>query len=434
MAQTKKEQRTVSNIRPAAYNPRTISEHQLNILERALYKFGDLSGFVENKRSGNLVGGHQRLKVIPKDCEVVVEKKYKTATRTGTVAEGYVIWEGERYNYRLVDWDGKTEKEANIAANKIGGEFDHAKLVEIMPDLDMDITGFTKDEMDKIFAEFYKEKKGKVHEDHVPEVDATPFVRRGEIWTCGDDHRVMCSDATNEKDLKKLIRKKQIGMVFTGLPYEADDFRLLKWLDLVRPYLEQGAFYICSRMHESLEEIFQWILVNTGREPRIIVWAKNDFRLGKEDYLSQHEFIFYSWFKKKHWGGTKIASDLWWFDKDIINKLGEEELRKLWIDTIDQTDLWEVAQDPSRDQKLPEQKPVALSKKAMRYSSKPGDTVIDFFGQAGSTLIGAYQMGRKGYILESNPYLAGMILVRFYTFTGIDPVRQDGVLLTEVMK
>ena len=106
-------------------NPRKISQQQKKDLESSLRKYGDLSGVVWNRRSGKLVGGNQRSTIFDiKDCEIDIKEEYKKADPQGTVAIGFIVWEGRKYGYREVDWSEDWEKEANIFANKLGGEWD----------------------------------------------------------------------------------------------------------------------------------------------------------------------------------------------------------------------------------------------------------------------------------------------------------------------
>jgi hypothetical protein len=107
-------------------------------------EFGDLSGIVRNVRTGNLVGGHQRVKCFDASWEV---KKTKASDGTGTVAVGYIETPRGRWVYREVDWDESKEKAANLAANKHGGEWDIPKLDVVLGELrainfDMELTGF----------------------------------------------------------------------------------------------------------------------------------------------------------------------------------------------------------------------------------------------------------------------------------------------------
>lgn len=146
----------IKDLRPAVYNPRKITDQKLLMLEKSLKEFGDLSGFVFNKRTGNLVGGHQRQKVMPPDCEIIIEQKFDQPTEGGTIALGKVLFHGEKFSYREVDWNETKEKAANIAANKHGGEFDLGALEQIILDLDhanydLDLTGFDSIELDNLF-------------------------------------------------------------------------------------------------------------------------------------------------------------------------------------------------------------------------------------------------------------------------------------------
>lgn len=121
------------------------------MLEKSLKKFGDLSGIIYNRKSKQLVGGHQRTAVLDAASAVEITKKYEKPTPTGTVAEGFVIVGKERFGYREVAWDEATEKAANLAANKGAGEWDVSGLTNWMRELedfdfDLDLTMFDPDE------------------------------------------------------------------------------------------------------------------------------------------------------------------------------------------------------------------------------------------------------------------------------------------------
>lgn len=146
----------ISTLKTADYNPRKITKEQLENLKKAMDEFGDLSGIVFNLRTGNLVGGHQRIKIIPEDA-VIHKTSFRKPSRTGTIAEGYILLGGEKFAYREVDWDVNSEKLANIAANKQGGEFDDDILSALISELnnadcDVRLTGFSQDEIDKILG------------------------------------------------------------------------------------------------------------------------------------------------------------------------------------------------------------------------------------------------------------------------------------------
>lgn len=142
----------VSKINPAKYNPRKITDSQLKALKRAMEEFGDLSGIVVNMRTGNLIGGHQRLKNFDPAWQIC---KRPESDNVGTVAAGYIETPWGRWAYREVDWEDAKEKAANLAANKIGGEFDLPKLRDLLADIqasdiDAALTGFDSAEIEKM--------------------------------------------------------------------------------------------------------------------------------------------------------------------------------------------------------------------------------------------------------------------------------------------
>jgi len=81
-------------------------------------------------------------------------------------------------------------------------------------------------------------------------------------------------------------------------------------------------------------------------------------------------------------------------------------------------DLWQVKKvSPQKMIHLTE-KPVELAARAMQYSSRPGENVLDLFGGSGSTLIAAEQTGRKAFLMELDPLYADVIVLRYEQFTG----------------
>jgi len=89
-----------------------------------MQEYGDLSGIIFNRKTGNLIGGHMRIKNLDPEWEVV---KKDAADNMGTVAEGYIETPFGRWVYREVNWPKKKEKAAvlcNIvltAHKKFGG-------------------------------------------------------------------------------------------------------------------------------------------------------------------------------------------------------------------------------------------------------------------------------------------------------------------------
>ena len=73
-------------------------------------------------------------------------------------------------------------------------------------------------------------------------------------------------------------------------------------------------------------------------------------------------------------------------------------------------------------------KPVELVERAIRNSSKPGNSVLDPFGGSGTTLIAAEKSGRKAFLMELDPKYVDVIVRRWQDWTGKLATREsDGV-------
>lgn len=163
--------KNIKDLNAASYNPRSMSKHDRQALHKSLERFGDLSGIVFNKRTNQLVGGHQRVAAFKKskNAHVVIEHRYDPPTSAGTIARGYVEIEGfnEPFTYREVDWEIHHEEAANIAANRIAGEFDIKRLAELTKDLQdfdpdlVEATGQTDAEVDSLIKSLNDEQKPK---------------------------------------------------------------------------------------------------------------------------------------------------------------------------------------------------------------------------------------------------------------------------------
>ena len=105
----------LSDLHPNMKNPRTISPRTKGGLSYSMQEFGDLSGFVFNVRSGQLVSGHQRKDILPADSPITHFREMVDST--GTVGIGVVMGEGKSWHVRFVDWDMAKERAANLIAN-----------------------------------------------------------------------------------------------------------------------------------------------------------------------------------------------------------------------------------------------------------------------------------------------------------------------------
>jgi hypothetical protein len=99
-------------------NPRVISNEALAGLRQSIDDFGDLSGITWNKRTGQLVTGHQRVTALG----LAGAKVWVANETSGTIVHPIT---GNAFVIRIVDWDERMQRLANLVANNpaVAGTF-----------------------------------------------------------------------------------------------------------------------------------------------------------------------------------------------------------------------------------------------------------------------------------------------------------------------
>ncbi|OQB75838.1 MAG: Modification methylase DpnIIB [Planctomycetes bacterium ADurb.Bin126] len=304
--------------------------------------------------------------------------------------------------------------------------------------------------------------EGLTDPDAVPEPPDDPITQPGDIWVLGD-HRLMCGDSGSAADLDKLLDGAIIDLVNMDPPYnvrveprsnnaiaaglssfsmpeghsrkekkfdaqgmhhqgfdvarfpdkkykttkkmrakdrplendfvtpEAFDQMLLAWFGNASRVLKPGgSFYVWGGY------------ANIGNYPgplkkvglyfsQGIVWDKQHPVLTRKDFMGAFEICFYGW--KEGAGhqfyGPNNATDLW-----HVKKVNPQSMVHLT------------------------EKPVELAVRAIQFSSKPGENVLDLFGGSGSTLIGCEQTQRRAFLMELDAPYCDVIVKRWEEFTG----------------
>jgi hypothetical protein len=128
-------------------NPRRLTEKQFSLLQRDLAELGDLGGIVHDLNSDEIIGGNQRSKILkPSPENITLNESFDTPTKTGTVAFGYIEWQGERFPYRQVRWTPKQCEKANIVANRVHADWDFDVLANEFDMNDLVQWGFENSE------------------------------------------------------------------------------------------------------------------------------------------------------------------------------------------------------------------------------------------------------------------------------------------------
>lgn len=154
----------------------------------------------------------------------------------------------------------------------------------------------------------------------------------------------------------------------------------------------------------------------------MIIWVKNQFTLGRQDYQWRHEPCMYGWkegashyFVDDRTQSTILESKI---DVDALTEgQAKEMLRRMFNESHLQTTTIHENK-PLKSELHPTMKPVALIEKLIVNSSKPGQIVLDLFGGSGTTLIACENKKRICRMMEYDPHYCDVIIKRWEDLTG----------------
>ncbi|MFH0753669.1 MAG: site-specific DNA-methyltransferase [Candidatus Omnitrophota bacterium] len=398
---------TIDKINPAAYNPRLDlqpGDKEYEKLKKSIDTFGYVEPLVWNSRTGNLVGGHQRLKILIEHGQTEVEVS-------------------------VVDLDDTKEKALNLALNKIQGDWDRDKLGHLLDELtklegfDTGLTGFDPGEISQALDWLVDDVEDK------PEFDenATAITVSGDLIELGP-HRILCGDSTKTEDIDRLLAGNKAGLLFTDPPYNVDyggkragsgdnwdkiandnmpqdkyEEMLKKVLTNAVAVLDAGACVYIWNGSRQFGLMYVMLLDLGMRVSGVITWAKETFAMGLHaysiDYKQQTEFCLYGWKEKN---GTHK-----------------------WYGPENESTLWQIKRDSTINYIHPTQKPIAVATRGIRNSSKRGDIVLDLFLGSGTTLIAAGTLQRRCYGIEMDPGYCDAIVRRYVQRFGRDRVSEE---------
>lgn len=390
----------LSDLKPADYNPRIDLEsgmEEYEKLKQSILEFGFVDPPIFNKRTGNLVGGHQRV-AVAKDLGLC-----------------------EEIEVSVVDLPLDKEKALNVTLNKISGRWDDDKLALLLKELDadiLDLSGFGEDEIQDVIEQYDMRldmENEAIDDEFEIELPEKPKATLGNIYQLGN-HRLMCGDSTNKEHIELLMDGDKADLLITDPPYNvnyegktedslkiqndnktsSEFYEFLKSaFDSVADYLREGAsFYVWYASSEVVNFVSSLVDTNFLVKQELI-WFKNSLVLGRQDYHWQHEPCLYGWKNdgSHMWYGDRKQTTILEFDKPLANK------------------------------EHPTMKPIPLFDYQMKNSSKKGDKILDIFGGSGTTMIACEQNKRCAYLMELDPRYVDVIIDRWEEFTGKKAVK-----------
>jgi DNA modification methylase len=420
------EMRAIARIRPYENNPR-VNDAAVDAVAASIKAFGFRQPIVVDQE-GVIIVGHTR---------------YKAALKLGLeevpvhVAVG--LSPAQAKAYRLADnqtatmaqWDDDKLPLELIALQEMG--------------FDLELTGFPADELMRLLQS--ETTQGLTDPDAVPEPPDEPTARAGDLWLLGK-HRLLCGDSAQCEDVDRLLDGAQVHLVNTDPPYNvkveprsnnaiaaglssfetthhqkldvtrhpgkakptqkklrakdrplANDFVsddefdkfLHAWFGNIARVLMPGrAFYIWG----GYANVANYPPVLKAHElyfSQAIIWVKEHPVLTRKDYMGNHEWCFYGWREgaAHKFFGPPNATDVW-----PIKKINPQSMLHLT------------------------EKPVELATRAMQYSARAGENMLDLFAGSGSTLIAAEQIGCRAFLMELDPLYVDVIVTRWEQYTG----------------
>jgi DNA modification methylase len=427
----KVEMRPIANIKPYANNPR-VNDPAVDVVAMSIREFGFRQPIVVDTE-GVIVCGHTRFKAAQK-LGLAKVPVHVAKDLTPAQIKAYRIADNKSSDHST--WD------MELLPLEIRG------LQEM--DFDLEVLGFDADELGALLAP--PEVDGLTDPDEVPEPPDEAITRRGDLWLLGD-HRLLCGDSGSAEDVDRLLDGQPIHLVNTDPPYNVkveprsnnaiaagnssftgtkkkqclhhqsfdvarhgkkkatskklrakdrplindfmsdEEFKhlLAAWFgQIARVLLPGRGFYIWGGY------------ANVGNYPpalkacglyfsQTVIWHKQHPVLTRKDFMGDHEWCFYGWKEGKahKFLGPNNVPDVW-----SVKKVNPQSMVHLT------------------------EKPVELAARAIQYSSRSGENVLDMFAGSGSTLIACEQHGRRAYLMELDTLYADVIVQRWEQFTG----------------
>jgi DNA modification methylase len=420
-------------LNPAKYNPRKDlkpTDPEYKKLKRSIETFGYVEPVIWNERSGNIVGGHQR---------------YKILVDSGVTEIDCVV----------VDLDNDNEKALNIALNKIQGEWDEHKLSEIFMGFDIsgfdsELTGFDSEEIEALFKpqgcvedDFNEEKAKKDIAENGGAV-----TQAGDLWLI-NGHRLLCGDSTNPDDFNHLMDGKKAQLCVTSPPYgigkEYEQKGLEPWFELMRPAIKnicRNAETVCynigdmfttgsqfieptfaysiqmfsdngfrplwvriwDKKRQALSTSAPYHLASTkpiGDAEYIAAFAGND--VSDETDISEHSFI------------TAFSNSNYKF----VKRLSKQDRRDWGYST-----LWRITsvtgtahtKDKYDERNHKARYPAELVGRCLKMHSDRNAIILEPFSGSGTDIIACEQLERVCYAMEKMPEYCDIAVMRAARF------------------
>jgi site-specific DNA-methyltransferase (adenine-specific) len=385
-------QRRVRDLVPLNYNPRKLTDEGRARLTRSIQKF-DLAEVPAVNADNVVLAGHQRLAVLL------------------DLGRGEELIDVRMPNRQLT----KDElDEYNVVSNVGAGVWDYQSLLDNFSHLNL---GQLMDApaLEALASLSALTLPPAEEQEFDPTPPATPVSVLGDVFEFSSDgqallHRLVCGSSTDSDVVAKAVGQGVlIDLVNTDPPYnvkyqgktkdaltiENDDMSdgdfyqfLYDYYTNCFTFMRPGApIYVFHADSEGAN--FRLALKGAGLKlSQCLVWVKQAFVMGRQDFHWQHEPILYGW---------------------------KEGAAHTWCSDRKQTTVLQFDR-PSRNADHPTMKPLDILEYLVECSSKPGAIVFDGFGGSGSLLVTCEKTGRQARVVELDPAYVDVHVRRYVQF------------------
>lgn len=319
-----------------------------------------------------------------------------------------------------------------------------AELLRLLDDLEG--TGWSTEDQDALEASLRGDDPAELTDpDKVPSKPADPQSKLGDVWLLGP-HRLAIGSGTDPDVVAAACDGQLADLFITDPPYNVDytgktadalkiggdhqddeGFRQLLaglFAAALANTKRGGPAYVFHADTKGLDFRTQW--TEAGWElKQVLVWVKDRFVLGRQDYHWQHEPIIYGW--------APGAAHVWTAGRDLTTLLDDElDLASLtkpqmlaMLRGIREASTAIRHDRPAASEVHPTMKPVDLYVRLLEPSSSAGDLILDTCAGSGTAAIAAHRTRRRAALVELDPSYADVICRRYAEHTGTTPTHAE---------
>ena len=389
----------IDDLVPYANNARVHDKKQIAQLRASLREFGFVTPVLIDF-GNNIIAGHGRVEAARAEgmtevpCVLVsnlTEAQRKAYILADNRLSETAAWDTEMLKIEL---DGLTS--LSFDTGIIG--FDAESLQNL------DLSGGTGNSSDGV------EEADAEEDDYDGSVPESCPHKPGDVFRLGR-HILVCGDCT-DPEIVKNFQNGGVNLLFTDPPYNIDysgktkdalkirndsmnssaftEFLKSAFLQ-VNPLLSAGAGFYIWHPGLSTNTFVDAVQSVDWKIHEILIWNKNQFAFGRQDYQWKHEPCLYGWKDggPHYWAGGRKQSTVLDFDR------------------------------PTRSEEHPTMKPIPLFDRLIRNSCQKDGVVYDPFGGSGTTLLACEQNGRTCWMVELDPRYVQVIIDRWEKLTGL---------------